>query len=1348
MLNRLVKQIHPIIENQKQELKPFADFLHFPNLILLGEPGAGKTYSFEAASQFENTKRLTARNFKVSARNYKNQVVYIDALDEKRSRKDDCNLIEDIVEKISDIEPTKLRLSCRAADWLGNTDLEIFKAYFNDNYCVVELQGLSENEIENILKAQGVNDISHFLANVREKNLGFMLINPQTLIMLADVAIKHGQLPNNKKELYEKATDILLTEHNENHQRKSLANYPLSQIKEAAGFACATLLISDADGISLKPIAHSYRDIPYPDSENPNPDMVFAALTKRAFVMLNQEQEQVTYSHRTIAEYLAACFLVDKIRDGLPLGRVRSLLEIEGYPATELRGLYAWLTHLLPEYAPQLVTADPYGALVYGDVSCLSLANKKALLNALVALADKDPWFRRDDWTSAPLGALSTPEMAEDFKAILLARPKQLHLLSIVFDAIANGKQQLELEQILLDIFCNESLNHGERARACECLINATPHGKELVVKFVKEQFQLTPDNIRLKAKIISSLYERNFNSDDVAQLIKDYKNNCHANRSIGDLWKLSFSLPIDDIPKILDQLVGIKEETHSDALYEISSFCYYSLSRYLKNTVNVDAKKLWSWLSSLYFSERYYGSKDEIKDWLSKNSDYVLSIFEVALKDFDITGYNSIWSFWNDFYPTIIIQFDISKLIKLAYYLIESKSICDEKDKFIFHLAFHLAINLINPPDFELFEKLKFYGDSHPELVDIIESTGTSNITDWRKKEAIRKINENKKQEIIIKNDREDFERDIDLIRTGQRFNWLTYIANVYFARYSNVDKSKTPRERLAQQLGEENVEIALEGLRTVINRSDLPTPLEVVNLYIENKYREWWYTILAGITECYYQQSNLDCYSESTLKSALALNLLHSLFFFHEKNASRQFTPNWQLALFQKKPELVQSVYLEVINVLAKTQKDFVQDIREICENSYLINNRAKIILTLLTNYPNIAHQELNTLLFNVLFFSEIKEELNQLIETTLASEIELTLEQRTLWLAAGFFVDFEKFKIQIENSANEYLFQLIDFIEKSSWIEDKRIFHEISVTQSIFLLNLIGQRFANVEHKIVNGAYRSSLNEKAAKFVKEQINKLSTFTNAEALNALTDLINEPKLESYRDYLKHAAANQAALHRKQSFQQPNWRQTIEALANGKPANIQDLYALTIEHLKDACEKIQNKNTNIFKDFWNQEWDDNLKKHIPSTPKTEDICRNRLIELLEPKFTALDVNIESERLMVNGNRADIALINSAKQMVLPIEAKRDYNKDLWTACENQLDKLYTGDPHTHGYGIYVVFWFGDKRLKGKGGIPKLPDSIKSKPTSAEQLETALTSLIKEENKKRLSVVVIDVTSP
>jgi len=89
----------------------------------------------------------------------------------------------------------------------------------------------------------------------------------------------------------------------------------------------------------------------------------------------------------------------------------------------------------------------------------------------------------------------------------------------------------------------------------------------------------------------------------------------------------------------------------------------------------------------------------------------------------------------------------------------------------------------------------------------------------------------------------------------------------------------------------------------------------------------------------------------------------------------------------------------------------------------------------------------------------------------------------------------------------------------------------------------------------------------------------------------------------------------------------------------------------------------------------------------------------------------------------------------------LPIEAKRHYNGELWTAASTQLAG-YAADPGACGFGIYLVFWFGTEFK-----APKRSDGADS-PESAEALEAMLLSDVPLHWKDKLSVVVLDVSRP
>jgi hypothetical protein len=107
----------------------------------------------------------------------------------------------------------------------------------------------------------------------------------------------------------------------------------------------------------------------------------------------------------------------------LPLPRVQALLGVDGKPASELRGLHAWLAVLSVSSAPVLINADPWGVLSHH------------LLGALRELAAQNPRFRESPWRPTPaLSALSGKDLLSDFLHILedVSTPRVLRCLVLV----------------------------------------------------------------------------------------------------------------------------------------------------------------------------------------------------------------------------------------------------------------------------------------------------------------------------------------------------------------------------------------------------------------------------------------------------------------------------------------------------------------------------------------------------------------------------------------------------------------------------------------------------------------------------------------------------------------------------------------------------------------------------------------------------------------------------------------------------------------------------------------------------------------------------------------------------
>lgn len=910
--------------------------------------------------------------------------------------------------------------------------------------------------------------------------------------------------------------------------------------------------------------------------------------------------------------------------------------------------------------------------------------------------------------------------MSDEFKTVL-TQSTNFHLRSLVLDAITHGEVlQTELIDILLALFCDDNAVYGERSGAFAALLRFD-NGQQLIVQAVKEKLSNSADSIRLKKEVMTSIYANNFTHHDIIELINDYINTRY--RTSGSLWYLSYYFPIEDLANILDNLLTIDIE-NDEVEYDVSSFCYKSIHRILIDKPNIEVDKLWSWLSNLPLNSCYH--KNEIKDWLKENQDYVLKMFEYALNKAEFNKENSIFLFLQRFHDATYSILKDKEIISYLFNFISQKDNFNEKEQQIFGLILSLSIH---SSDIDTFTSLYDFGIKHVELTKILDEYCQSILPNWRQ-EQITIIKNREKQK--IENQQKycaDFKRELNSILTGQHFGWLEWLANVYFSKLSDVDAQQTPKERLTEQLGEENANFALEGLRAVINRTDLPSQNEIIKLYINNKYHRLYYAILAGITEDYVIRKDLNFYSKQLLKSALAINLLYPSPYSREENTISQSTPDWQQALFEQQPELVQTVYLEIIETLAKAKKKYINGIRVICEDSHLIRNRDSIVFKLLNDYPDINAQDLETLLSTALDYLDKRNELIVLIKQALSKT--MRLKNRVLWLLTEFLIDFESFKTRFKDNSLKITVKNKKIISEVICFFNQKNTFQLSIEQLAFLISLIGSIAPNKQRPMISGAYRSLECDKAD-FVKVQINKLSAHPSEEAGQVLAELINAPKLASYHNELKHAADNQMRIYRQAQFNKNrlNWQTTIDTLAKGKPANMADLHALTLEYLEDIAKTIRTGgNTDIYKVFWNDKNKDGV-----ITQKREEYCRDRLIDLLRPKFVLLDINVEPETHRANDKEVDILIDNR-----LPIEVKCDDHAELWTACENQLQRLYTCDKLAEDYGIYLVLWFN--KLKSP---PRNSGIIK--PTTPEELKTALESQIKKEDKEKIAVVVIDVT--
>jgi len=439
------------------------------------------------------------------------------------------------------------------------------------------------------------------------------------------------------------------------------------------------------------------------------------------------------------------------------------------------------------------------------------------------------------------------------------------------------------------------------------------------------------------------------------------------------------------------------------------------------------------------------------------------------------------------------------------------------------------------------------------------------------------------------------------------------------------------------------------------------------------------------------------------------------------------------WKTIAFQKRPELVADVYSLVVHVFLAKGTAHIPGLYERVESPELAGPRGDLAIALLSAFPAMSADHLRYVLTAALRESS-PDKVRTLAESAVLNAP--APESKSLWLAAGLLTG------SVQLSENIAALNDLEFQKEAIWsIRDLGGFDRrrsgpksLSLQQLASTIRVAARIFSKTSHP--SGAWSGDRNAwDATDFILGMIGRIASDPSREASEHLEQLAADTALASYRDDLRHAAAQQRVRRVDAEFQQPDWMESVQALSNRAPASVADLHALTTAHLKDLATYVASSNTDVFKRFWNE---DHYGR--TTTPKNEESARDVLLDLLRARLEPQGVIAEPEGHMVADKRADIVALLGEMKVV--IELKRDYHAELWSALESQLDRFYTRDPGSKGFGIYGVLWYGAKRTKD---VPQPPAPL-SAPASPSELHDELVELLAPTKQRRIEIIVFDVS--
>lgn len=1336
--------------------KPLAAFRGCGAYVLLGAPGSGKTAAFkrEAEGNTEANRYCDARDFLTCGpeRWADAGTLFIDALDETRAGRTDGRTPLDRIRAKLDklkgprrdkLERPRFRLSCREADWFGAADRRRLEAVSPDGVVtVLRLDPLSEDNIRELLRGKAVGDVDRFIAEAGDRGIEALLSNPQTLNLLAD-AVARGNWPDTRTATFESACRSLVREHNEEHLQA--APKPAdSELLNTAGRLCTVQLLAgrtgyrqpdtaadDGDGIDL-------RDLP-----SPNRDSLLAALHTSVFDSANGLIAPV---HRHIAEFVAGRYLSSRIDAGLPVRRVLALVTGEdGRPVSALRGLAAWLAAHCKASRDEIVERDPLGTVLYGDVREFSADQKRHLLDCLERDAERDPQiFAAIHDLDSRWGDLATPAMEDTFRAVLaapaggpgrqtiaLAVLKALErgavipgLIPMLPDVVRDGERCSSVREAALDAYVRQCGDAGDAPRELKALLDAVYAGS------VSDPF----DN--LLGRLLMELYPGTVSPAEVVRYLRKPKRKFFTGWYA---WFWNYDViersTDEQLAEVLDALVDVHgdgqgaDEDGTPLPYWVRMIPAKLLATYLKRSPAVDDNRLFAWLG-LAMKSTDHSAKAGIQAWLGSHPASCKAVVRLAA--------------------------DRSEPDRLYYEIGSRLPIGTEPADFgewCLTQAAATATNTDTATDFFL-----------SRVVDRQDQEGISDetvekrlahepglVAEYRRHKTQRQQMEQAKAEFASRStvleqqarQRRREWRSLDKTHgSALRENraapaLLDILASVYLGRVSDVP-GETGRLRLRDLLGNDDlVDTVIAALRASPARTDLPDETEILRLADQGKQHLLMLPFMVGLNEHPPLRPGEPPLDEPGMRRALTFRFGAPYRWDQE--------PDWYRSVLTCRPDLVAEVLVRSIRADLRHGAKACTGLYELSHDDGHAPVARRVVMPLLKSFPtrcNVGQLNVLAQLLHAAFLHADHDDLRQVVESRLTLR-SMDPGPRMYWLCAGLLVapassapaSFpDRLRQALAGRGRERRVRhMAEFLSRSRLAS----MEALEVPALELLIESLGNAcrpYGWTENDpAMAKAGTATDSTDTSRLVDSLINTLSSRPSRAASDALQRLSEEAPLRPWQLKLREAASRQREVRREADFRHPTVERVLATLDNLRPANAADLAALTMDVLRDLAREIRDGDTSPWRRYWNVD-----EYNRPVGPRPENACRDTLLSDLRAKLKRLNVDAQPEGRYADERRADIRV--SCDGFNVPVEIKKSDHHELWTALRQQLMGKYARDPGADGYGIYLVFWFGDDRCRRPptGPVPENPAA----------LEEGLVAGLSPEEKRKIGVCVIDVSKP
>jgi len=470
------------------DVKSFDKIAETPCLILLGEPGTGKSTALLEHRKTTDSSLLTPdRSLWIDLRAFQTDIrliqgifehptfvtwrngthrlhLFLDSFDEGLLRVNVLStVLGDEFEK-APIERLSVRIACRTLDWPVSLERRLLDIWKPEHVRIFEIAPLRRVDVVEAANGEAVN-ADKFLEEIKRTESSPLAIKPVTLRFLLSVFRKNGEFPVTQADLYEQGCRLLCEEMNDDRRETKQTGTlsPDQRLAVASRIAAATVF-SNRNAVSthadLGDIAaedlkldeligetETSKGHSFPVTEATIRETLATGLFSSRGI------HRSGWAHQTYAEFLAARYV---LQHQFTEQQIMSLLvhpgDNERKIVPQLHEVAGWIAGSSPEIFQQITLSDPH-VLLRSDAARADEKSRTALVAALITDAEKDELFIEPE-QRPDLHKLSHSGVEDQLRPFIVDRTRKLHVRDFAIDIARACKTvglQKDIAQIALD---------------------------------------------------------------------------------------------------------------------------------------------------------------------------------------------------------------------------------------------------------------------------------------------------------------------------------------------------------------------------------------------------------------------------------------------------------------------------------------------------------------------------------------------------------------------------------------------------------------------------------------------------------------------------------------------------------------------------------------------------------------------------------------------------------------------------------------------------------------------------------------------------------------------------------